>query len=268
MVGKFPLESKRNGETPHNTRSLSGPGHTSTIRVPSRLPATKKWTESCSSTPFFWNCLFSPREIPAQSSAWTLQKVWACICVCNTNQSKAISRSRSIPTRMRGIFTCDEKLHQSTNLLTFQCITNLPNGLHAVGPGETHGLPAHTLKAGLKLWKVHVIFFVLFSDFLPKPCARWTRNKEFTWCSHSRKFSSAKNFVKCDCQAVRQDFIFVKSRSSLVCSLLVKNISQEFNLVKNCSDESDEIKFLTKIYCYTVPSQDHSDQYRSPWSIF
>ena len=34
------------------------------------------------------------------------------------------------------------------------------------------------------LWKVHVIFFfVLFSDFLPKPCARWTRNKEFTWYS-------------------------------------------------------------------------------------
>ena len=32
---------------------------------------------------------------------------------------------------------------------------------------------------------------------------------------------------------------------------LVKKISQDFNLVKNCSDESDEIKFLTKISCYT-----------------
>ena len=49
---------------------------------------------------------------------------------------------------------------------------------------------------------------------------------------NSRKFSSAKNFIKSDRQAVRQEFIFVKSRSSLVCSLLVKNISQEFNLVK------------------------------------
>ena len=49
---------------------------------------------------------------------------------------------------------------------------------------------------------------------------------------YRRKFSSAKNFVKSDRQAVRQKIIFVKSRSSLVCSLLVKNISQEFNLVK------------------------------------
>ena len=49
---------------------------------------------------------------------------------------------------------------------------------------------------------------------------------------YRRKFSSAKNVVKSDRQAVRQEFIFVKSRSSLVCSLLVKNISQEFNLVK------------------------------------
>ena len=39
---------------------------------------------------------------------------------------------------------------------------------------------------------------------------------------------SAKNFVKSDRQAVSQEFIFVKSRSSLVCSSLVKNISQEF----------------------------------------
>ena len=69
------------------------------------------------------------------------------------------------------------------------------------------------------------------------------------WLLYSRKFSSAKNFVKSDRQAVRQEFIFVKSRSSLVCSFayrlsshswifliphlwFVKNISQEFNLVK------------------------------------
>ena len=32
----------------------------------------------------------------------------------------------------------------------------------------------------------------------------------------------------------------------------MKNISQEVNLVKNGFDKSDEIKFLTKISCYTV----------------
>ena len=31
--------------------------------------------------------------------------------------------------------------------------------------------------------------------------------------------------------------------------VVVKKISQEFNLVKNCFDESDEIKFLMKIFC-------------------
>ena len=31
-----------------------------------------------------------------------------------------------------------------------------------------------------------------------------------------------------------------------------KRALSEFNLVKNCFDESDEIKFLTKISCYTV----------------
>ena len=40
---------------------------------------------------------------------------------------------------------------------------------------------------------------------------------------YSRKFSSAKNFAKSDRQAVRREFIFVKSRSSLVCSLLVRS---------------------------------------------
>ena len=38
---------------------------------------------------------------------------------------------------------------------------------------------------------------------------------------YSRKFSSANNFVKSDRQAVRQEFIFVKCRSSLVCSSIV-----------------------------------------------
>ena len=73
---------------------------------------------------------------------------------------------------------------------------------------------------------------------------------------YSRTFSSAKSFIKSDRQAVRQEFIFVKRRSSLVCSLIVRlslfclsfiftftnmsdptlvvreKFSQEFNLVK------------------------------------
>ena len=36
-----------------------------------------------------------------------------------------------------------------------------------------------------------------------------------------RKFSSAKNFVNSDRQAVRHEYIFVKRRSSLVCSSLI-----------------------------------------------
>ena len=77
LVGKSPLESQRNGETPCNTRSLSG-GDLLPYSYLSRSLATKKRTESCSSTPFFGivfsNCTgrmptrFSPREISAQSS--------------------------------------------------------------------------------------------------------------------------------------------------------------------------------------------------------
>ena len=64
------------------------------ICVPSRSPATKKWTESCSSTPFFGIACFlkyprSPLNAP--------KSLILCSCVCNTNQSKAISRSRSTP---------------------------------------------------------------------------------------------------------------------------------------------------------------------------
>ena len=39
----------------------------------------------------------------------------------------------------------------------------------------------------------------------------------------------------------------------------VKKISQEFNLVKNLLDESDETKFLTKISCNTVHDEEEED---------
>ena len=110
-------------------------------------------------------------------------------------------------------------------------------------------------------------------------CAVWLHQVQ--WVPYSRKSSSAKNFVKSDRQAVRQEFIFVKCRSSLLCSSVVwsslfcmsfiftfMNISDRTprhvhvwfvkklvsNLIssKNWFDESDEIKFLTKISCFTV----------------
>ena len=40
---------------------------------------------------------------------------------------------------------------------------------------------------------------------------------------YSRKFSSAKNFVKSDHQAARQEFTFVKHRSLLICSPVVRS---------------------------------------------
>ena len=81
---------------------------------------------------------------------------------------------------------------------------------------------------------------------------------------YNRKFSSAKNFVKNDRQAVRQEFIFVKRRSFGRRSFafrfsshsrifvahtfgFVKNLSQEFNLVKKLV-----LTKATKMSCYTV----------------
>ena len=45
---------------------------------------------------------------------------------------------------------------------------------------------------------------------------------------------------------------FIMNISDPTLVVLWKKISQEFYLVKNGFDESDEIKFLTKISCYTV----------------
>ena len=53
------------------------------------------------------------------------------------------------------------------------------------------------------------IFFITHSN-----------NQKTIFLPYSRKFSSAKNFVNSDRQAVRQEYILVKRRSSLVCSSL------------------------------------------------
>ena len=58
---------------------------------------------------------------------------------------------------------------------------------------------------------------------------------DWNTCTHnilySMKFSSAKNFVKCYRQAVRQEFIFVKRRSLLVCSSIVWSLLVCFSLI-------------------------------------
>ena len=117
-------------------------------------------------------------------------------------------------------------------------------------------------------------FFFLINNFPELPIFFITHSNNQKTILYSRKFSSAKNFVNSDRQAVRQEYVFVKRRSSLVCSSLIQlllfclsfifafmnisdpklavceKFSQELNLVKNCCDESDEVKFLTKISCY------------------
>ena len=53
------------------------------------------------------------------------------------------------------------------------------------------------------------------------PPSKQNLSVRFQHVLYSRKFSSAKNFVKCDRQAVRQEFVFVKNRPSLLCSSVV-----------------------------------------------
>ena len=91
---------------------------------------------------------------------------------------------------------------------------------------------------------------------------------------YSRKFSSAKNFVKVTVRQFVRNLFSSKAgrRSFALCSFayrlsshswifliphlcmlwFVRNICQEFNLVKKLLWRSDEIKFLTKISCYIV----------------
>ena len=55
----------------------------------------------------------------------------------------------------------------------------------------------------------------------------------------SRKFSSAKNSIKSDRRAVCQEFIFVKRRSSLVCSLVVRSLLFCLSFIFTFMDISD-----------------------------
>ena len=63
--------------------------------------------------------------------------------------------------------------------------------------------------------------FWLYFYNIRQPCS--SANSVFLLYSilYSRKFSSAKNIVKSDRQAVRQEFIFVKSRPSFVCTSFI-----------------------------------------------
>ena len=109
---------------------------------------------------------------------------------------------------------------------------------------------------------------------------------------YGRNFSSAKNFVKSDRQAVQKrpsansSGIYFRQTpvgSRLLCSRsivallivvyfyihgrtflnphfrFVKKISQEFNLVKSCFDESDEINIQTNISCNKVHDEEEDE---------
>ena len=82
-----------------------------------------------------------------------------------------------------------------------------------------------------KVWGQNSIFrfFVIFNaiyylinNFPELPIFFITHSNDQKTILYSRKFSSAKNFVNSDRQAVRQEYIFVKRRSSLVCSSLIQ----------------------------------------------
>ena len=63
---------------------------------------------------------------------------------------------------------------------------------------------------------------------------------------------------------VRRSFAFRWSSHSWIVLIphlwFCEKFSQEFNLVKNCFDKSDEIKFLTKISCYRVEEEERVHQ--------
>ena len=108
------------------------------------------------------------------------------------------------------------------------------------------------------VWSYGVVLYEIYT-FAQLPYAGWNNKKvsKLKICQllYSRKFSSAKNFVKYDRRAVRQEIISsnVGRRSFALWSFgLVKKLVRILISSKNCSDESDEIKFLTKISCNTV----------------
>ena len=67
---------------------------------------------------------------------------------------------------------------------------------------------------------------------------------------YSRKFSSVKNFVKTDRQAVRQEFIFVKHRPWLICSSVTRSLLFCLSFIftfMNISDHTLAVFFVEKI---------------------
>ena len=112
------------------------------------------------------------------------------------------------PGSVTGQIDPTEKVHAASDdlytagrcLLPRTCSLQLPKGVH-----RCH---AKHVALALKLLPT-------FYDLKSNECR--------TSLLYSRKFSSANNFVKSDRQAVRQEFIFVKCRTSLVCSSIVRS---------------------------------------------
>ena len=193
------------------------------MRVPSRSPATKKRTESCSSTPTFLNCLFelhmtnrffSTVHVKYPRSPQNAPKKFGSAAPFETQTNPKLSLDPGllgIPTLKSGIFSCGEKLHQSTNLLTFKrlhhciCRTIVPC---SGGIGKCMDFwPTYAVASGPQALKVHIILF--FFRFFGQSHARWMRNKEFTWCSLNFMLPVAvrmKHFVYCKTISVHVKF--------------------------------------------------------------
>ena len=145
------------------------------IRVPSRSPATKKRTESCSSTPSFLNCLFelhmtnrffSTVHVKYPLSPQNAPKKFGSAALFETQTNPKLSLDPGlpgIPTLTSDIFSCGEKLHQSTNLPTFQ---RLHHCICRTGVAWSGGIgkcmdfwPTYAVASGPQALKSTLIFF-------------------------------------------------------------------------------------------------------------
>ena len=116
------------------------------------------------------------------------KKVWSCV-ICNTHQSKAISRSRSLPTLMSDIFSCGEKLHRSTHSPTFQRLHHcICRTVVACSWGDVHGLLAHlcSMPAGLRPLKGMRHFFRFVFRFFWEIQTTFSISPSWLWLRQSK----------------------------------------------------------------------------------
>ena len=92
------------------------------------------------------------------------------------------------------------------------------------GNQEVHGFPARlrsSQRASASCSKKYTSFFFCFvSNFLPKSCARWTGNKEFTWCSLTYLTKACIHLSNNADSSVCSIISWFKSSQSLISSCL------------------------------------------------